>query len=166
MLTSLKLLFPLAVASVLLVGCKSDADKPAVKGPAANGEHDDHDHDHDHHHHHEPGPHDGEVFSLGKGDYHVELVETSDDVLTIYILDANIENEVPVDEASVSLSLLVDAEPKQFTLTAVQPQNGMASQFTLEDAGAAHGVHTAGSKAKLTVDIAGKQYIADLDHHH
>lgn len=164
MLIRTMLFFPLALALGLLSGCKSETDKPAA--PVKDGAHADHDHDHDHGHHHEPGPHDGEVFPLGKDDYHVELVETSDDILTVYILDHEVEQEVPVSEDAVSLNIMIDGAPQQFALTAVQPKNGMASQFTLEDAAAAQGVHTEGSKAKLTVDIAGKQYVADLDHHH
>lgn len=161
MLTQLKWMLPAAIACALLVGCKSETATPGDNdGDDAHADHDGHDHGH----HHEPGPHDGEVFTLGKEDYHVELVETSEEVLTLYILDHAIEKEVPVSESGVKLSLMVEGEPKQYDLVAVQPKNGMASQFTLEDAAAAHAIHEEGSKAKLTVDIAGKQYVAELEH--
>jgi hypothetical protein len=123
--------------------------------------------DHDHAHPSE-GPHHGELIELGNEEYHAELVH-EDGAVTIYILDRSARELVPIGAADITINLVHDGQPRQFTLSA-SPQEadvqGRASRFTSTDAGLAEALDHEGSDARLAVTIAGKAYNGRIVHSH
>lgn len=136
----------LCVALVVCVGCegKQDAAKGSSESQVAvddPGHADGHDHDHsqdegvDHSqagHSHGQGPHGGVVVDWGGGKYHVEIVfDHAAKSATAYILGADEKTPVPIDVATVELTIKEPAVT--LTLTAVSPSSadaGRASEFT------------------------------------
>ena len=86
-----------------------------------------------HDHSHEHGPHDGHIIELG--DHHAELVfDEATRKITVYILDAEAKNAVPIDQREITLNLMADAGPTQLKLKAVPQEGeaeGMSSRFEL-----------------------------------
>jgi hypothetical protein len=78
-------------------------------------------------HAHEHGPRGGEVVELG--DYHGEVVLESDRKATLYILDGELKNAVPLADATAVLVLKHGGESTKIDLKAM-PQDGEADGKT------------------------------------
>jgi hypothetical protein len=150
----------LTAASLLLLqaGCGSSTN---TKPPAVDK--------HEEEHHHE-GPHGGIVAAVGeKDDYHLEWIHDHDtNAVTFIVLDGNKKKEVPI--AMEKLEIVVDGKP--YTLEAVNPQDGKASRFELQDADLLLAVEDLGGKISGEVkelDINGQKFenvklVEDHDH--
>lgn len=136
----------LCVALIVCVGCegKQDAKKGSSESQVAVDDHghaEGHDHDQsqdevvDHSqagHSHGKGPHGGVVVDWGGGKYHVEIVfEHAAKSATAYILGADEKTPIPIDAATVELTIKEPAVT--MILTAVSPtpgDAGKAAEFT------------------------------------
>ncbi len=153
-----------AVAALLLVGCGKPATDQA-KAPNAN----EHGHDHhDGHRHGDHGPHGAPLIELGRGGiYHAEaLHDEKAEVLTVHILDGKLKpHAVPTD--SVAISLLVDGQGQTVALEAVEPLEGFASQFSLNDRELLEAIEEQeeDGAVQLTLTVDGKPYTGKLAHH-
>lgn len=121
---------------------------------------------HDHAGEHQ-GPHDGHVIELGRNhEYHAEMVENDDaGTMTVYILDKDLK-ELAIDQASITMNLLVDGQAKSFELTADGANAGMASRFDATDEGLFEALHVHEATGKLRVTINDTPYSGDVEHHH
>ena len=161
--------FALPVGLALACGgcdeAATDADTDAAAGEV-HGDHDDHEgHDHAEGGHPTEGPHHGGLIELGDEEYHAELVHKGETV-TIHILDAAAKTEVPIAAAEVVVNAVIDGKPRQFSLAAVDPEDGKASQFASTDPALGAALDAEGSKARLTVAIDGNSFNGAIVHDH
>jgi hypothetical protein len=174
---SLQSLFPVLLnlgVIGLLAGCQPSAAPPATGtgGGAATSGGDVHDHaGHDHaaHDHPSEGPHHGHLIELGNEEYHAELThDDASDTITIYILDGKAAAAVPIAEKEVTINLVVDGKPAQYTLAAA-PQaddpNGKSSRFELKSADLHAGLEAESAKGRLSLSIDGQPFSGTIEHH-
>jgi hypothetical protein len=170
-----------ACGALWLGGCpaKPAADSSGENREAGDGDHEGHDHEGHDHGDHAHGPHDGEIIELAgaePGDEgHAEWTHDDDTgLVTVYILDSEAKEELPIDASEVSIEVRVqNKEPVTYTLTAVAPDaDGKSSRFELEE----HELLTSlklkdAVDAQLTVpidgrELTGKVEMVEHDHHH
>jgi hypothetical protein len=137
-IVSMKVLSALSLATALVVftGCNQESMTPP-SSPSPTTTPDDHGHSHADgtthapHGGHGAGPHEGTVADWGGGKFHVEFtVDHGKQEATVYILGADEKSPVPIDAASIEMSI---TDPvMQVTLKAA-PQDsdpaGKASRF-------------------------------------
>lgn len=150
------------LVSMSLIGC--DGAKPSAspspttqKAPASV------------HAHAEEGPHHGALVELGNEDYHAEVVHGAQGEVTIYILDREAKNPVPIDAGEVVINLSHDGKAVQFKLPALAEDSdppGKSSRFQLKDEELSQDLDAAGTAAKLVVSIEGKPYSGKIEHRH
>jgi hypothetical protein len=143
--------------AALAAGCGS----PNAKPPVADK------HEDEHHHF---GPHGGLVAAVGEKDaYHLEWTHDHDtNAVTLIVLDANKSKEVPI--GMEKLEIVVDGKP--YTLEAVNPQEGKASRFEVQDADllmAVEGLGDTVSGEVKELDVNGEKFsnvklVEDHDH--
>ena len=145
----------LSVGSLIaLSGCSN---KPAAAPAAANGEH----------HHHVHGPHEGELIEIGNEEYHAELLMGDNNMVTIYVLDKEGKQPVPIAAEPIVIAMVVNAKPVDFTLDA-KPQEGdpagKSSRF--ESTKPELGVALANEEAKreLKLKIGENEYKTPFPH--
>lgn len=155
--------------SILSVAIWGSGCGTAVKPEAAKEKdsHAGHDHGHDHSHAH--GIHGGHIVEIGEEEYHAEWTHDESGKIAIYILDANIKKDVPIEAEKVVIQTKVGEKETSYDLPAVNrtsDEKPTAFQFEIEDK-ALLGVLESLSKgvtAKLLVDINGKSYTANIEH--
>lgn len=167
----------------IVPGCGARHGAPATAAAAdaqhpAGDEHDAHDHDahyeHDHDHddtgHAELGPHGGRLIELGD-DYHAELLHHDDThAVTVYVLDAKAENTVAIAAPEITIDIDAGGAGRRFSLQALNlgadEQSG-AFCFEVMDEALCHALDQKDSHGKLTVDINGRSFTAEVaaDHH-
>ncbi len=146
-------------------GSQQSSEQAAVEisgsPPSSNG----HDHDHDHGDEHQ-GPHGGHVIELGRNHQnHAELVDDEQaSSVTIYILDKDLK-ELPIEQQSLTLNLMVDGVATTFELSATDVSDGKASQFDAADATVFEALHEHEASGKLRVTIDGSPYSGEVEHH-
>jgi hypothetical protein len=147
----------LSIGSLLVLsGCSG---KPAGT-PHVGGEH-----------HHVHGPHEGELIEIGKEigkeEYHAELLTGENNTITIYVLDKEGKQPVPIAAEPIAVSMVVNASPVEFTLDP-KPQEGdpagKSSRFesTKPELGVALGNPDA--KRELKLKIGETDYKAPFPH--
>lgn len=154
-------LFAATSLSLLFAGCGSSSTN--TKPPVV----DKHEHEDEHHH---PGPHGGLVAAVGdEHKYHLEWTHDHDrNAVTLIVLDADKKQEVPIAMESVELV----ANGKPYTLDAVNPQEGKASRFELENADLMGAIESLSDDVTAEVkelDINGEKFtnvklVEDHDH--
>jgi hypothetical protein len=162
--------FPAVIwAALVLSGCGSgnqQAGGTISTPPPSTG--DEHGHDHDHGHASE-GPHHGDLVELGNEEYHAEIVHGDGGSITIYILDGSAKNAVPIESTEVVLNVSRDGKPEQYRLPAspeASDGQGKSSKFTLVNADLAAHLDEEKTLAKLVVNVSGKQFTGNVEHHH
>jgi hypothetical protein len=120
-----------------------------------------------HEHEHEHGPHEGHIVELGA--YHGEIVLEGDRKLTLYILDGDVKNAVPLAGATAQANLKIGEEAKAVPLAAL-PQDGetdgKSSRYQSAEAlpESVKDIEAVVGEISLTVD--GKPTIGKIEHHH
>lgn len=141
-------------------------------------DHDKGDQDHDGHDHAEgdqdsrdssaehEGPHGGHVIELGHNhQYHAELVENEDtSTVTVFMLDQDMK-ELAIDQASVTMNLMVDGQVQSFELAAAGAAAGGASRFDAAGNALFEALHEHEASGKLRVTIDGSPYSGEVEHH-
>lgn len=157
------------LASAFLVGCNSKSGN-APDAVVAERHHEGDGHDHSPGEHSHIGPHDGHLIELGSDEaFHAELIH--DDKahrVTIFILDGKAKNNVPISQPELAVNIVKGGSPKQFRLTAVSQANeprDMASCFQAENEELCTALDATDCKGRLAVNINGKQYIGEIEHH-
>ena len=122
-------------------------------------------------HDHEAGPHGGHLIELGAEEYHAEwLHDDETNTVTVYILDADAQNEFPIDASEILINVKVNDQPTQYKLTAFPTEQGKSSQFQLVDGSLIVALIVGeGVSARLQVDINGTPFSATIEqhaHHH
>ena len=149
-----------ALGCCTLAGC---GDKPAPEPDNKQPAHDDHSHDE-----HAHGPHEGAIVEL-PGERHAEwVVDEKTDTVTVYILDEELKNEVPIAAEKVTISVSTGGQTKTYDLLAVGG-GAEASQFKLEKApveliGSLEGGEM--TELLLLVPLDGQEVSAKLEPHH
>ena len=155
----------IAIALAGLAGCGSgsgETPKSAGPKPTANDGH-----AHDHGAGDRPAPHGGHIIELGRNhQYHAELVEDEKaHSVTVYILDKDMK-ELPIDQRSVVVNLVVDGKAQTFELTAAGAQEGKASRFVSSGKALFEALHEHEATGKLRVTINGSPYSGEIAHDH
>lgn len=155
---------------IALAGCPSST--PTTE-PKAADEHD-HDHgedghDHAHDHAHE-GPHGGHIVEIGEEEYHAEWTHDDSGKVTVYILDATMKKDVPLESQTIAINVKIGDEAKQYTLESDAP---MSNKFSTENEALVGQLEALSEAvtATLSLDIGGKHYEAPItsgghDHEH
>ncbi len=149
-----------AILVFSVVGC-SGRTKPAA-APAA--------------HHHVHGPHDGELIELGNEEYHAELFNDDEHgVVTIYILDKEGKQPVPITEEAITINMKSGAGVAEFRLPS-KPQEsdspGKSSRFESDQKDLRLALDNPEAVRELHVKIDGKTYAEKFpyyepeQHHH
>ena len=112
-------------------------------------------------------PHGGHIIELGRNhQYHAELVEDEKArTVTIYILDKEMK-ELPIDQPSIAVNLVVDGKAQSFTLAAAGAQDGKASRFVSSGEALFEALHEHDASGKLRVTINGSPYSGEIAHDH
>ena len=152
-----------AIGLFTIAGCSGESDIEHPEVPTdTEGQH-----AHDMH-----GPHDGHIIELGTEEYHAEL--THDEAahkVTVYILDGSAKNAAPIDAETLTINLVADGKPMQFSLEAMplEGEDGVCSRFGLESEELLHELEEEGSKPRLSFNIGDKPFSGDIelgDHDH
>ena len=148
------------VAALTLCGCANDAasdeqptDSPPQTEKSTGG-----------HNHGSLGPHKGDLIELGGSDYHAELVHSARSV-TVYMLDGAAKKLLPIDAEQITINVMHDGKPEQFSLAAAPRDDdpaGRSSRFQIDDS---HVTKHLGD-ATLVVQIDGKQFRGQISHSH
>jgi hypothetical protein len=121
------------------------------------------------HGHAEEGPHKGHLIELGKEEFHAELThDEATSEVTIYLLDGAAKESVPVPETELTVNIVANGKPMQFSLAAkpldTDPQ-GQSSRFSITDPMLHDALEAENSKGQLNVTINGKPYSGSIQHH-
>ena len=158
----------IASAAIWATGCPNSAPTPTTT--RAGG--DEHGHEHGaegHDHAHEHGPHGGHLVEIGKEEYHAEWTHADDGTVTVYLLDAEAKNEVPIPAEEIVIDTTVGTNQTTFKLAAVARSEGdmpKSAKFELVDKNLLGVLETLskGVTATLKLDINGKPYEAAITH--
>jgi hypothetical protein len=152
-----------------LAGCGSTEKKPSP--PVANKGHD-HDQEAGHHHF---GPHGGLMAEVGDHEYHLEWTHNEKTgIVALIVLDNNEEGEKRKNVPIATDSLVVTADGKDYTLDAVNPEDGKSARFELKDPDLLGVIESLSDKVTAEIkeiEINGKKFtdvklVEDHDHDH
>ena len=155
--------FLTAAAAIWVTGCPSSGPPGPVSNPPPAAEH-------DHAHEHVHGPNGGHVIELGEEEYHAEWTHDEDGKVTIYLLDKEVKNPVPIAAESITIETKIgDKPPATFTLAAMDRSEGdmpKASKFEVVDKNLLGVLESLseGVTATLKVTINDKPYEGKFTH--
>jgi hypothetical protein len=143
-------------ATTAFVGC----DRPSNPPPSDKGKAD----AHAHHDHGEEGPHHGHLIELGEEEFHAEIVhDDAASKVTIYLLDGKAKESASADGEEVTISIVVEGQPKDFALKATDAAK--RDQFeSKEPVLVASLDHEKDAKGRLQVTINKKPYTGIIEH--
>ena len=150
-------------AALWFTGCQPDAAN--ISGSPPEVGHEEHDHAHDHAH---GGLHGGHIIELGNEEYHAEWTHDDTGKVTVYILDAEMKNEVPIAAEEITIETKIGEKAGSYKLSAIDSKDVKASKFEIVDKGLLGVLESLseGVTAKLVIpDINGKAYEAAIEHH-
>ncbi|MDX1947454.1 MAG: hypothetical protein SFU86_18780 [Pirellulaceae bacterium] len=153
-------LLMLALVGAAFCGCNPPSAPPA---DATGG------HEHGDHGHASVGPHRGDLIELGADEYHAEVThDEATHTVTVYLLDKEAKNAVPIPATELVLNLVIGGQPAQFTLPAAPLETdpaGNSSCYKLSDEMLCDGYCATGTTGRLNVEIAGKTYVGQVAAH-
>jgi hypothetical protein len=162
------------VASVAIWGAGCTGSAPTTSAPTKGGEDHGHEHgekggEHAGHDHAAHGPHGGHLIEIGEEEYHAEWTHADDGTVTIYILDSEAKNEVPIPAEDITIETKIGENAAEFKLLAVNRSEGdmpKTAKFELVDKNLLGVLETLskGVTATLKADINGKMYNAPITH--
>jgi hypothetical protein len=118
-------------------------------------------------HHHEHGPHEGHVIELGE--HHGEVVLESDRKLTLYLLDGELNNAVPLGDATASAKLKIGTEEQTVELKPLPLEgeaDGKSSRFQSAEPLPESVKDLEGVEGDVTLTVGGKSTTGAIEHHH
>jgi len=152
------------VLTIVLVGCTSETNTngPETSAPPATVD------PHAGHNHPTEGPHHGDLVELGNEEFHAEVVHDEQSV-TIYVLNAAADTQVPIEATEVTINTTHDGSPEQFKLAASPDVNdppGKSSRFVSNGPDLAGHIDEEGAEHRLVLTINGKSYRGEIAHDH
>jgi hypothetical protein len=158
-----------ASVAIWATGCPNSAPTPTTPTKTGGDEHghehgaEGHDHAHDH------GPHGGHVVEIGNEEFHAEWTHADDGTVTVYLLDAEMKNEVPIPAEDITIETKIGEKASTFKLAAVNRSEGdmpKTAKFEVVDKGLLGVLEALSEKvtATLKLDINGKPYEAAITH--
>lgn len=158
------------LGSVLLVGCNTNGVGGTPDRVGAERHHEGDGHDHSAGEHSDAGPHGGHLIELGSDEaFHAELLhDEKTHRVTVYILDGKAKENVPISRTELVLNIVSGGNPKQYKLAAVSQPNDpgdRTSCFQAEDEALCTALDATDCKGRLAVNINGKQYVGEIEHH-
>jgi len=123
-------------------------------------------HDHGHSHASE-GPHGGHILGLGDEEFHFEWIHNEAGKLTFYLLDAAAKADVSTAANSIAITTIVKDETTTVTLNTTTPDADEHNKFEIIDATLLQKLKMVGHgvTASASVQIDGKQYTGEFEHH-
>lgn len=150
-----------AAAPFATTGCGQTNSKTGEKTKDAAGRKDDHPTE---------GLHHGLLVELGDHEYHAEITHSDETgIVTVYILDASVKKQVPIDATEVIINVKLHGKPKQFKLPALPDKNdpqGKSSRFQLKDKELVEAHDAKGAEAKLVVNFTGGSFNVPIEPGH
>jgi len=151
------------------VGCGPSTSPKASDGKVGEHAHDHGAEGHDHAHDHVHGPHGGHIVELGNEEYHAEWTHADDGTVTVYVLDADAKNEVPIPAEEITIETKIGEKSSTFKLPAVNRSEGdmpKSAKFELVDKGLLGVLESLSEKvtATLKLDVNGKSYEMAITH--
>jgi hypothetical protein len=158
--------FVLSVAGCQPASQSTSETQPDASSTTQHG----HDHAHDHA---QGGPHGGHLVCLAPdstqegAEYHAEwLHDDESGQITVFLLDAEAENEVTIPTETIEIEVTVGDETRQHLLAAVRGESAGASQFQLTDKSLVEALKAAGHGVEATIlaEIEGASYRGAVEH--
>jgi hypothetical protein len=172
-----------AAVAIWATGCPNSAPTNPTKSGEHDHDHGDHDHaahgeekgsgdkagEHAHDHSHAHGPHGGHIVEIGEEEYHAEWLHAEDGTVTVYVLDKEMKNEVPIAAEEITIEAKIQDKPIEYKLLAVNRSEGdmpKTAKFELVDKNLLGVLETLGKgvTATLKLDIEGKPFTAAITH--
>lgn len=158
----------IACLGLLIAGCDSQMPPQPPHSVA-------HEHDHGHGHSHaQAGPHGGDLVELGDEAYHLEWTHDDEaEEVTIYILDGDAKELVPIASETISILSKIDDETKgeqtsEYKLAAIDPTGDppTSAQFSLKSGELLTCLSLAGqgSEVSISLTIEGEDYVGRFEH--
>lgn len=157
----------LVVAGAMVLPLAAGCEQKPSAGPAAQGTHGGD--KHDEHAHATEGPHKGQLIELGNEEYHLELVH--DDAahrITVYVLDSAAKQSVPTAAEPITINLVVDNKPAQFSLPAARQESdpaGKTTRFEAVDEKLCEAMDAPKAKGRINISIGGKPFTGAIEAH-
>jgi hypothetical protein len=85
--------------------------------------------------------------------------------VTVYMLDKDMK-ELTIDQATITMNLMVDGKSQSYELAAAGATGGKASQFNAADKSLFEALHEHEASGKRRVSIDGTPYSGEVEHHH
>jgi hypothetical protein len=151
------------VLAIFLAGCgdRSASSGPELSSPSATVAE---------HAHPSEGPHQGDLVELGNEEYHAELLhDASAGTVTIYILNAQANKQVPIQADQITINAKHGGRPAQFKLMASPDDSdpaGKSSRFISSDKELAESLDEQNAAPQLVLTIDQKPYRGELTHDH
>lgn len=167
----------LGVAALVLAvsgvwGCSGGAKPGAPEHAHGDGEHAPD--PHAGHDHSAPGPHGGHLVGLTDEAYHVEWTHDDKGKITVYVLDKDGKEDVPIASESITIESEVPpgSDPTKYSLPAVgagaaEGSDKKSAQFEIVEPKLATALQMAGSagaKATVKVKVGDKEYSGEIKH--
>ncbi len=155
----------IASVAIWATGCPKPA--PTTTTPTKGGE--EHGHGEEGHVHPAHGPHGGHLIEIGEEEYHAEWTHADDGTVTIYVLDKEAKNEVPIAAEDITIETKIGEKATEFKLIAVNRSEGdmpKTAKFELVDKNLLGVLETLskGVTATLKLDINNKPFEAAITH--
>ncbi len=150
-----------------VLGCSPGSTVKTAPDNSASDYEDAHQHHGHAHSHAENGPHDGHLVEVGDEQYHIEwLHDDESGLVTVYVLDSEMEKEVPIEAPSLTIERTIGDETKRYELMPVDAESGSTARFETTDKALIEALKLAGQgvEAKLFIDIGGQSFVADFKH--
>lgn len=116
------------------------------------------------------GPHGGDLIELGKEEYHLELVhDEKAGVVAFYLLDSSAKKVLASPAKEIYVNIKAAGKGKQYKIApSPQPNDPKDnySCYSTKDKELIETLDKHGIQASVVINIAGKQYIGKVEHHH
>jgi hypothetical protein len=122
------------------------------------------------HAHPEHGPHGGDLIELGKEEYHLELFhDEKAGVLAFYLLDSSAKKMLASPAKEIYVNIKAAGRGKQYKIAPSPQPNDPKDNFSCyatKDKELIETLDKHGIQASVMINIAGKQYVGKIEHHH
>ncbi len=164
---------PIALAAVamalfLMTGCGDNSTPDGDADSHAGHTDDDHEGHDDHAGHgaHMAGPNGGHVVHLGEDEYLAEwLHDDTTDTVTVIIHKHGSEDDYPIGAKEVTIEVATEKTTKTYHLAGMDDKAEKNSRFQKKDYNLLNSLGVEGIEATLTVEIDGKTYKSEIEHH-
>jgi len=116
------------------------------------------------------GPHGGDLIELGKEEYHLELLhDEKAGVLAFFLLDSSAKKMLASPAKEIYVNVKAAGKGKQYKIAPSPQPNDPKDNFSCyatKDKELIETLDKHGIQASVMINIAGKQYVGKIEHHH